>query len=208
MLSVWIQNVDNQYEEKQKRDIWKNSEWKHIADLENDDVGKVGEKMINDLCVNAGIPSNIDGSKTKDQKGGDIGDGKGEGDGSINGKSVEVKTARWGSSGDSFQHELGETPWGSEYVLFLDVAPDKLYLTLYGNWKEEFYKESGRDSKVKCIPYFPSLSICWRKQKGAFKLTTTTKIIKENKYTFVIDDIHNTDYESFKTFVDGIIPPE
>ena len=201
MTNVFKQTLEHQYEKKQKRDIWENSEWKHIAELENDDVGKVGEQTINQLCVNAGITSNIDGSKTKELNGG------GKGDGSIYCKSVEVKTARLGSSGDSFQHELGENPWNAEFMLFLDIAPDKMYITIFPNFSQEFYKKSGTDSKVKCNPYFPTKSICWRKQKGAFKLDTTTSINKENKYTFVIDS-HMTGFDSFKNFVDGIIIAE
>ena len=42
--------INNQYNIKQKRDIWSDSKWKHISSLENDDVGKVGEKIIDKIC--------------------------------------------------------------------------------------------------------------------------------------------------------------
>ena len=32
--------VEEQYLKKDKRDIWKDSTWKHISELENDDVGR------------------------------------------------------------------------------------------------------------------------------------------------------------------------
>jgi len=201
MKSIFKQSLEEQYEKKQKRDIWENSEWKHIAELENDDTGKVGESVINGWCQKAGIPSNIDGSKTKELNGG------GKGDGPINNKSVEVKTARMGSSGDSFQHELGENPWNAEFMLFLDIAPDKMYLTIFPNFSQEFYKRSGADSSVKCDPYFPTRSVCWRKQKGAFKLDTTVSINEANKYTLVIDP-QTISFDSFRDFVNGIIPPQ
>jgi len=56
MLSTFKKTVDAKYAEKEKRDIWENSPYKHIAELENDDVGKVGERFLNTLCEEGGIP--------------------------------------------------------------------------------------------------------------------------------------------------------
>lgn len=192
--------INKKYEKKQKRDIWSESEMKNISKLENDDIGKVGEEIINSFCNKANINSNIDGTKTK-QIGGGIGDGK------INGKTCEIKTAKLGSTGDSFQHELGEVPWRADYMIFLDITPyGRMYITIFENFTEDFYKKSGTDNTIKCTPYFPTKSITWRKQKGAFKLDTTCKINDRNKnnYTFIIDE-NTTDYSNFKTFVDRII---
>jgi hypothetical protein len=185
------------HKNKQKRDIWADSEWKNISDLEIDDIGSVGEEIINNFCQKASIVSEIDGTKTK-QVGGGIGDGK------IKGKTCEIKTARLGCSGNSFQHELGEVPWKSEYMIFLDIAPEKMYVTIFKNFSEEFYKKSGTNNSIKCSPYFPTKSITWRKKKGAFKFDTSIAINEKNKYTFVIDKNMN-DYSKFKIFVDEII---
>lgn len=189
--------INKKHTQKQKRDIWGNSKWKNISELENDDVGGVGEEIINELCKKSQIVSDIDGTKTK-QQGGGIGDGK------IKGKTCEIKTARLGSSGSSFQHELGEVPWKADFMIFLDIAPENMYVTLFKNFDEEFYKKSGVDSSNKCSPYFPTKSITWRKQKGAFKLDTSIKINEKNKYTFIIDS-ETTDYSEFKSFIDSII---
>lgn len=189
--------IDKKYKQKQKRNIWSNSKWKHISELENDDVGGVGEEIINEWCKLAQIDSDIDGTKTK-QAGGGIGDG------TINGQTCEIKTARLGSSGSSFQHELGEVPWKAKYMIFLDIAPTKMYITIFPNFREEFYKKSGVDNSNKCSPYFPTKSITWRKQKGAFKLDTSININDKNKNTFIIDS-DTTDYYKFKIFVDDII---
>ena len=191
--------IDNSFSKKMKRNIWENSKWKHIADLENDDVGKVGEEIINTFCQTAGIESNIDGSKTK-QVGG------GCGDGNINKKTIEIKTARLGCDEASFQHELGETPWKAQYIIFLDIAPSKMYITIFPNFSEEFYIMSGQDSKNKCSPYFNTKSITWRKQKGAFKLDTTININEKNigSFCFKIDNDFN-DIKKFKDFVNSII---
>ena len=88
-------------------------------------------------------------------------------------------------------------------MIFFDIAPEKMYITIFPNFTEEFYKKSGVDSSNKCSPYFPTKSITWRKQKGAFKLDTSININEKNKYTFIIDT--ETDYSKFKSFVDNII---
>lgn len=189
--------VEEQYLKKDKRDIWKDSPWKHISELENDDVGRVGEITIQNWCNASEIPSSINGISTK-QIGG------GNGDGTIKGKTVEIKTARLSSNGDSFQHELGEKPWLADYMIFLDIAPSTMYITIFSNFTEEHYKASGTDNNIKCSPVFPSRSICWRKQKGAFKLDTSIKMNEKNThFTFKCDLKKNTN--EFKEFVDQII---
>jgi hypothetical protein len=189
--------INDKHDEKKKRDIWENSSWKFISDLENDDVGNVGEKIIQIFMEKSGIASNIDGTQTKMI-------GGGVGDGTIKGKSVEIKTARLGSSCNSFQHELGEVPWLADYMLFLDISPDKMYVTIFPNFTEDFYKKSGSDSTVKCSPSFPTKSITWRKQKGAFKLDTSINIDESCNNSFTIDK-NFEDVVRFKNFIDNII---
>ena len=197
MIGIFTEVLETQYEKKIKRNIWEDSKWKHIAELENDDVGKVGEETIQRLCKDAGVLSEINGLKTKEL-------GGGNGDGCINGKSVEIKTARLGSTGSSFQHELGECPWNADYMMFIDIGPSDIYITLFPNFSEEFYKKSGTDSSIKCGPYFPTKSICWRKQKGAFKLDTTVSINETNNYTFKWDETKSS--TEFGKFINNIIP--
>jgi len=192
-----IDIINSKYEEKSKRDIWEDSEWKYIAQLENDDVGKVGETIIDTICKKSNITSNIDGSKTK-QIGG------GNGDGIIKSRTCEIKTARLGSDERSFQHELGETPWKADYMIFLDIAPKKMYVTIFKNFTKDFYESSGRDNSIKCKPIFPTKSITWRKKTGAFKLDTTIKINNSNKNTFDFD-VNTIDAERFRTFINAII---
>lgn len=67
--------INKKHKKKQKRDIWGNSKWKNICNLENDDVGSVGEEIIDEICKKSQIVSEINGTKTK-QVGGGIGDGK------------------------------------------------------------------------------------------------------------------------------------
>ena len=201
MLSIFKETVDAKYAEKEKRDIWENSPYKHIAELENDDVGKVGEKFLNTLCKEGGITASIDGLSTKKAMVG------GNGDGIILGKTIEIKTARQGSSdAKSFQHEMGECPWNAEYMAFIDISPSKIYITVFKNFTQEHYMESGKNNSIKCGPVFPTKSICWRKQKGAFKLDTSVKINESNSHTFIITD--NVDINQFREYITKIMAPE
>lgn len=187
--------VNNKYKIAQDRDIWANSPWKNIAQLCNNDSGGGGEEFICQLCNDVGIPCSINGTKLK---------GKNKGDGVINGRSVEVKTSRQTSSGSAFQHELGENPWDTEFMIFFDVSPTKLYITIFRNFSKDFYKESGRDNTKKCKPYFPTKSITWRKQTGNFKLDTTVQLNENNKYTFIINN--SPSCAKFREFINFMIP--
>ena len=65
MESVIKSTLEDQYKKEKKKNIWNDSEWKHIAELENDGVGNYGEQLIQKICEFAKIPSDINGSKTK-----------------------------------------------------------------------------------------------------------------------------------------------
>lgn len=162
--NMLIRIIKQQKEKEDNQDIWKNSPYKDLVKLQSNNVGNVGEELINNICKAVGIDADCNGSKTK-QIGG------GEGDGKIMDIPVEIKTAHQGSSSSSFQHELGEVPWnGSKYMIFVDISPECIYLTIFKNFDEKTYKSK---EKLSC---FPTKAITWRKEKGAFKLDTTVKI--------------------------------
>jgi acetyltransferase-like isoleucine patch superfamily enzyme len=187
---IFIEMIHNQKQKENKMDIWANSQYKNLVNLQSNNVGNVGETYIQKICDICNIKADIDGSKTKKT-------GGGHGDGVILNKSVEIKTSHQGCSSHNFQHELGETPWKSENMIFIDVSPTCIYLTIFKNFNEEFYK-GGK----KCDPYFPTKSITWRKQSGAFKLDTTLKINEENikkGYTFRINS--NLSLNELKAFI-------
>lgn len=188
--NVFIQMINNQKQKEENADIWKDSPYKDLVKLQSNNVGNVGETFIQNICDTCQIEAQVGGSKTKEL-------GGGVGDGLILNKSIEIKTSHRGSSSPSFQHELGETPWKSEFMIFIDVAPMFIYLTIFKNFDEEFYK-----SGAKCNPYFPTKSVTWRKGSGAFKLDTTVKINEENiikGHTFRIND--TIDLNELKTFI-------
>ena len=118
---MFINIINKQKEKEHKKDIWKNSHYKELVKLQSNNVGNVGEELINNICKASCINANCDGSKTKKI-------GGGEGDGKIMGVTVEIKTAHQGSSSSSFQHELGEVPYNSaKYMIFIDISPTCIY---------------------------------------------------------------------------------
>ena len=187
-------NIINEQKEKEIRlDIWKNSVYKFLPNLQSNNIGIVGETFLGKICEVEQIPSEIDGTKTKRV-------GGGNGDGVINGRTIEIKTAHCGGN-VSFQHELGEFPWHADYMTFIDVDPTCVYMTIFRNFTEQQYKEC-----VRCEPYFPTRSFCWRKKSGAFKLDTTPKLNEQsilNGYTIKITE--DTTFNTIGDFIRRII---
>ena len=121
--------------------------------------------------------------------------------------SNEIKTATLGNGGSkSFQHELGEFPWKANYMTFIDFSPNVIYLTIFKNWPEEYYKESGLDKSKKCEPYFPTKTITQRKGGFNFKLDTSITINESNVekgYTLKITE--ETTFNIVKGYIDKTI---
>jgi hypothetical protein len=114
----------------ENQDIWTGSKFEAMNDLKIDYSGKVGENVFFPFLM-----ENTDWNVVYlDNSNTNAGDGVY--DGMINGKRVEVKTARLGKStskydmfGGNFQHENlkhGEC----DYVLFLDYTPNYMLMTV------------------------------------------------------------------------------
>jgi len=103
-------------------DIWVNSPYKKLLSISNDARGKWGEACVARLIRGAGIK--VEEQGLKKDKNGEIYDLL------IDGKyRRETKTATIGMN-ESFQHENlsnNNTPCG---WIFLDVEPDKIWLTI------------------------------------------------------------------------------
>lgn len=189
--NLFITRIEMERQKEEDQDIWKDSPYKELVTLQSNNVGNVGERLIKDICYLSGIPSNIDGAKTKKI-------GGGSGDGTIKDKTVEIKIAHQGCKSSSFQHELGEKPWNAEYMIFIDTSPYCLYLTIFKNFSEEQYKNGD-----KCEPYFPTKSVTWRKGTGAFKLDTSITINEKNILSgFTYKITTTTQLEELKEFIE------
>ena len=189
--SLFIGLIDAQKKKEEKIDIWKDSKYKNLVKLQSNNAGIVGEIFVKKLCDNCGILAQVDGAKTKKS-------GGGNGDGYILNRTVEIKTAHQGSTTSSFQHELGENPWSAEFMIFVDISPICIYLTIFDNYNEISYK-----SETKCIPLFPTKKITQRKKIGAYKLDTSVSINEINvkkKLTLKIDE--DTDIFIIKKYIE------
>ena len=193
-FNTFTNEIDKQREIEGSVNIWENSVFVNFPKLQTAQRrGDVGEGFIQSICQELNIDSSIDGLSNKQLGGG----GK---DGIIMGHTVEIKTAYQGSKSTSFQHELGEKPWLSDFMIFINVAPQSLYITIFKNFTEEVYKGHG-----KLAPVFPTKSVTWRKNEGAFKLDTTiaineTNCIGDNPNTFKLTTESTYD-ESLKNFI-------
>ena len=165
---MFISLIHQQVQKEKKQNIWENSPYKDLVKLQSNNVGNVGEDLLNGICEVSGIPACCDGSKTKKIGGGD-------GDGNILDMSIEIKTAHQGSTYKTFQHELGEVPWKSKFMLLVDVSPQCIYLTIFRNFDEETYKSGKKLPRL-----FKTKQVTWRKKKGAFKLDTSVSINEKN----------------------------
>ena len=186
VLTEFIDIVKSQKNKEEENDIWKDSIYKELVKLQSNNAGIVGENFLQNICIKSGIKAKITGSKTK----------KIIGDGTIKDKNVEIKLAHQGAKTKSFQHELGENPWFSDYIIFIDVTPEFIYLTIFKNFDEEFYKSGN-----KCKPYFPTKSITWRKKTGAFKLDTTVSINEKNLNKTTLKITNDTKMTEIKKFI-------
>ena len=113
------------YQNKGESD-WLNSPFKEINDLKPDYSGKLGELFLQRICA-AGNITNIST--------GDVNSRDGTYDQIINGKKVEIKTARLGktqkkkSDAGKFQHEHLQKD-GYDYLAFVDITPNYFYLSI------------------------------------------------------------------------------
>ena len=112
------QSIKEQLEIQQQGDRWGQSPFADIDRLKNDHSGKAGEVFMDKLCEQLDIPKVYDGDIIADDGHYDI---------IINGKLVEVKTAREGKT-YTFQHESLRNE-GCEHWVFVDVTPTNIYIT-------------------------------------------------------------------------------
>ncbi len=105
--------------ERECKTGWTGSPLEAINKLKPDNSGKVGELFVTNMCAKAGI----DCLYTED-----INSTDGTYDAIINGKQVEIKTARLGVQ-NGFQHESLRST-GCDYYLFLDIIPSGFYVTV------------------------------------------------------------------------------
>jgi hypothetical protein len=108
---------------KTQKFVWNDSIFEDIKTyLSIDERGQLGEEIIYDICKgNSRLNVIYDSSVTDAEKGYDI---------IINDKKIEIKTATITSNSGMFQHEHLEAQRDYDFILFLDIAPNEVFLTL------------------------------------------------------------------------------
>jgi hypothetical protein len=173
--------INDKYTLVNNNNNWINSKFKFLTLLQINDRGYVGEEYLKSICDLCDIPNDICGIKYKKTI---------SGDGLILYKSVEIKTAYLGNQ-KSFQHELGENPWNTDFLVFIDITyDDNIYITFIKNFTKEFYLN---DKDKYCVPYFAKKKFIQRKKSGNFKFDTTVKLnehaVKNNLSIKISKDI-------------------
>ena len=56
--------INTQKEKEERLNIWKNSVYKFLPNLQSNNIGNVGEMFLGKICEVQGIDSDIDGTKT------------------------------------------------------------------------------------------------------------------------------------------------
>ncbi len=134
---------------------WHDSLYEKIQFIPLDDKGDVGEEITYDILKSKGCDVVYDKGVTDTMKGWDV---------KSNGIKMEVKLATITVGSGGFQHENLEAQRDYDAILFVDVAPNEVFLTAV--------KKN---------------DIIWnslhRRINGVFKCDFTIKNIKENKIT-------------------------
>lgn len=182
-MNLLNESINEVVEIQDSHDAWANSKYEFIDKLKADFSGKVGEVYLKKLCDNLSIESEDYGDvNSRDNGHYDI---------TINGKRVEVKTARLGKQG-SFQHEnLIVDKDVLDYFAFVDIEPNRFYLTVI---KRETFKLGEKHSVL-------NKTITVRKS-GATKLDFSKTTIKKGLsagVTIVVDDLSNEEIKRFLT---------
>jgi len=118
-------------QDEETNNIWADSEFESLNDLKIDYSGKVGESVFFPyLKENTDWDIVFLGDSNTNSDDGTY-------DGIVNGKRVEVKTARLGKSpsksnkyGGNFQHENLKNTKECDFVVFMDYKPNEILLTI------------------------------------------------------------------------------
>lgn len=115
-----LRDIGEEVAARQSDSDWVGSPFAAINHLKPDHSGKVGELFVKRLCDGLGVAC-VYNEDINDQDDGTY-------DVLMNGKRVEIKTARLGKQ-KGFQHESLRAE-GCDYYMFLDITADCFYVTV------------------------------------------------------------------------------
>ncbi len=114
--------IDRIQKEEDKVSQWGNSLYGAIRNFQIDARGKVGVAIIADLLTDLGRTISHNKSRGDDLKDWNL---------SCNGIKYEIKTATLGKDGSKFQHESIYKTRDYDALIFVDISPSAIYISIY-----------------------------------------------------------------------------
>ena len=134
--------------------VWDGGVYEEILSLSIDERGQVGEELCAEILKINGCKVEYDPNQTNEEKGWDL---------ISDGIKIEVKLATIGKATPSFQHESLQPQRDFNGIIFIDVAPNNIYLTCLAKKEIEWKK------------------LHHRKNSGVYKMDWNIKKVEKNK---------------------------
>lgn len=162
--SIILKHIENVKTQRKPLKInWEGGIYEEILSLPIDERGQVGEGLCAEILEMNGCKVKYDPNKTNVEKGWDL---------ISDGMKIEVKFATIGKTNPTFQHENLHPQRDFNGVIFIDIAPDDIYLTCLAKNEIEWKK------------------LHHRKESGAYKFDWNVKKVIGNKIE-TTEDFYN-----------------
>ena len=142
-LRTAIANGIEYVEENSDPHGWLDGEFSRIRKLQIDSRGDAGEHFVASVLRRMGKKVEHDSGTDSKKKHWDL---------TADGVKLEVKTATLGMSEPSFQHEGVEKDRGYDGIVFVDIAPDDVYISFMAKrditWGRPHKRRYGKHYKI------------------------------------------------------------
>ncbi len=113
--------IDDVIAKRKDKHGWDSGSFAKIIELSADQRGEIGERLLEHLLKEAGVSGVTRAGKVdRTEKHWDI---------RTDDMDIEVKTATLGRNTDTFQHESIEKDRNYQAIVFIDIAPNEIYIT-------------------------------------------------------------------------------
>ena len=188
IISELFENITNNAYEKYKTP-WDKSPWKYFCKLPKEDKLEIIKLFMQRICS----LSNIEITKHKSIF-------------YIHEKSfkiyISISPNQYGVYKKENYYLLGKYPWKTDYLMFINISPKKIYITILKNFTEKYYRITSSTPNFVHNHDFPIHSIEWNNSTNNFFI-----LIEKSNHTFVIDSTKNIcDIDLFRDFIYKQIP--
>jgi len=189
-ISQLFENITNDMYEKHKTN-WDKSKWSYFCKLSKQDKLESIKLFIYRLCCLSNIKVTIRQNIFQIHK-----------------KSFKIYVSVSPNKRGLYQlnehYILGQSPWKTDYLMFINVRHNKIYMTIIKNFTENYYRITSSNFNFVHSDDTPIDSIQWNKFTKDFSI-----IIKKSNlnHSFVIDSTKtDCDVELFIQFIHKQIP--